>query len=366
MNDADFILLSAYLDDALSEAERRALEARLHAEPGLQTALDQLRATQAVLRAAPQLAPPRDFRLTPAQARRPIRFSPPRYSMLGALAAMLIVVIGAVYLLQIQYGSMRPAAVSGAASGIALMPTTAYTADKTSEKIENTIPPATFPAAPSTSETPGIAAFSGLAEGSETPVQKLPQPTDANAPTGDGVSVTVIAAAPSTTTPAQTQLPPATNAQARNMVTETPLRYDEQTVTPAALETARQNDSAPTLAMDTFLVPETATLAPRPLPQPTQFYNSQPAPAVTPAPPAGVGGNSQPPGAGGADPPTNMDGSEFVSPPVLPPTPTAMPAPTLTKGGTVVAQAAESGTITTIQTLVMLLINWLIALLTRR
>ena len=72
-NDDSLELLSASLDSALSEAERGRLEPRLRAEPALQTTLDELRATRAVLRAVPELLPPRDFRLSRVQARRPRR-----------------------------------------------------------------------------------------------------------------------------------------------------------------------------------------------------------------------------------------------------------------------------------------------------
>ncbi len=60
--------LSAYLDGALPAAERAAVEAHLAACPACRTALAELRATQALLRAAPRPAPPRSFALTPAQA----------------------------------------------------------------------------------------------------------------------------------------------------------------------------------------------------------------------------------------------------------------------------------------------------------
>jgi len=63
--DAD--LLSAYLDNALPASERAALERRLTADPNLRTALDELQRTLVILRAAPQLAPPRDFTLDPAR-----------------------------------------------------------------------------------------------------------------------------------------------------------------------------------------------------------------------------------------------------------------------------------------------------------
>jgi len=89
--------LSAYLDNALPEAERAAFEQRLNAEPALQTRLESLRRTVAVLESAPVLAPPRDFRLDPAQYRRPA--SRPRRNLwlpvgvIGAAAAVFLVAL---------------------------------------------------------------------------------------------------------------------------------------------------------------------------------------------------------------------------------------------------------------------------------
>src|SRR5438105_9101614 len=63
----DYELLSAYLDGELSEAERKTLEARLTAEPSLTAALNDLRVTIQVMRAAPRLKSPRNFTLDPAR-----------------------------------------------------------------------------------------------------------------------------------------------------------------------------------------------------------------------------------------------------------------------------------------------------------
>jgi ferric-dicitrate binding protein FerR (iron transport regulator) len=96
----EFELLSAYLDNALTTRQRQALEARLAASPELRAQLDDLRAVRAMLRAAPALKPPRDFRLDPARyARRAwwsrldiLRLT----SALSAAAAVLLLALGIV------------------------------------------------------------------------------------------------------------------------------------------------------------------------------------------------------------------------------------------------------------------------------
>jgi len=96
----EFELLSAYLDNALTTRQRQALEARLAASPELRAQLDDLRAMRAMLRAAPALKPPRDFRLDPARyARRAwwsrldiLRLT----SALSAAAAVLLLALGIV------------------------------------------------------------------------------------------------------------------------------------------------------------------------------------------------------------------------------------------------------------------------------
>ncbi|MFQ5617144.1 MAG: hypothetical protein ACE5GO_11895 [Anaerolineales bacterium] len=70
----DWDALSAYLDNALSDRERKRLEARLRARADLRAALDELQQTRLVLRSAPRLRVPRNFTLTPAIAGlRPVR-----------------------------------------------------------------------------------------------------------------------------------------------------------------------------------------------------------------------------------------------------------------------------------------------------
>ena len=64
LNEHDNELLSAYLDNALTDDERRSLETRLASEPALMRQLSALRQTIALVRGLPVLKAPRDFVLT--------------------------------------------------------------------------------------------------------------------------------------------------------------------------------------------------------------------------------------------------------------------------------------------------------------
>ena len=64
----DLEALSAYADGRLSPVERQPMDARLQEDPALRRALDEIRATSALLRALPSVRPPRNFLLTPGMA----------------------------------------------------------------------------------------------------------------------------------------------------------------------------------------------------------------------------------------------------------------------------------------------------------
>jgi hypothetical protein len=89
--------LSAYADGALTPAERRDIDARLAQDPALRQALQGIRATSALLRALPQVRPPRSFTLTPEMAG--VRSGWLRYPMLQLATAMaalaFVITVGA-------------------------------------------------------------------------------------------------------------------------------------------------------------------------------------------------------------------------------------------------------------------------------
>src|SRR5450432_1819332 len=94
LNETDLELLSAYLDGALNEQERAALETRLQTDPELSRELARLRATVELIKTLPTLAAPRDFTLTPRMVRRPGILTSAAFSALSAAAAIILLVIG--------------------------------------------------------------------------------------------------------------------------------------------------------------------------------------------------------------------------------------------------------------------------------
>lgn len=142
--------LSAYLDGALADQRELArVRAHLAGCAECRRSLSELRALTALLRAQPLPEPPRSFRLTPEQVRRPappvpwpIRWQP-ALRRLTALAAVLLVVVVTSDL--IVHGRAQPAAStqaittsSGASSGgnATAVPALAATAAATAASAE--------------------------------------------------------------------------------------------------------------------------------------------------------------------------------------------------------------------------------------
>ncbi len=97
--DRDTELLSAYLDNQLSAAERAKLERRLQADSELRAALDGLRHVKTRLADLPKVKPPRNFTLTPQMVGQKgltqSRVSPliPALNWATAIAAVLFAVL---------------------------------------------------------------------------------------------------------------------------------------------------------------------------------------------------------------------------------------------------------------------------------
>ena len=85
-------LLSAYLDDQLSERERERLEARLADDPALRADLEALRRTVSLVRDLPPTPAPRNFILTPTMVKRTETAPSPRPRMAPLLTAATAVV----------------------------------------------------------------------------------------------------------------------------------------------------------------------------------------------------------------------------------------------------------------------------------
>ncbi|MFN8417915.1 MAG: hypothetical protein U0528_01510 [Anaerolineae bacterium] len=95
----DWDLLSAYVDGAMRKDDREALEARLQSDPALRSLLDELRGNIDLLRRAPSLDLPREFKLDPVKYRRSAPWwaryaSMQRLGMLGTAAAILLIAAG--------------------------------------------------------------------------------------------------------------------------------------------------------------------------------------------------------------------------------------------------------------------------------
>lgn len=120
----DIELLSAYLDNQLSVAERVNLERRLRAEPSLRAELEELRATATLLNSLPPAPPPRSFTLDPAKV-QPRRgwFAPGAgWLRLGGVLATLLVALSATMLLIVGGGGETPAQIAIAPTAPGLLP----------------------------------------------------------------------------------------------------------------------------------------------------------------------------------------------------------------------------------------------------
>jgi hypothetical protein len=121
----DLELLSAYLDSAIPEDERLALEVRLASDSALRRELEALQQTKTLLAALPPLKSPRNFILDSAQirpVRHPLLLSP-WVSRLSAAAAAFLLVAG-VLLNQVRpLASVMPQAALESEQQIANAPT---------------------------------------------------------------------------------------------------------------------------------------------------------------------------------------------------------------------------------------------------
>jgi hypothetical protein len=96
LTDLDYELLSAYIDGALTEAERAAFELRLQSETELSRELDELRATVTLLNNLPPFKAPRDFTLDARYTRRSsFFFTSATFSALSTAAAIILFAFGA-------------------------------------------------------------------------------------------------------------------------------------------------------------------------------------------------------------------------------------------------------------------------------
>jgi hypothetical protein len=158
--DSDLELLSAYIDNALSVAERVNLERRLAADPRLRAELEELQATTQLVRRLAPVRPPRSFTLDPATAPRPapaFRFN--WLMQLGSgLAGLALVVLATLQLLTSTPGTVGVAPMGAQTSPQAEMNAPAAGAGVASTPGDvGTLPQATAPPAADTSAAPASA-----------------------------------------------------------------------------------------------------------------------------------------------------------------------------------------------------------------
>lgn len=126
-SDDDLELLSAYLDDRLSSAERAALEQRLRQDAALRTELEELRATKTLLSNLPPVKPPRSFTLDAAQVqpRRSLQTLLPGWLRMGSAFAAVLVALTATAVLLLGGGMRQATQMAAAPTGapeVALAP----------------------------------------------------------------------------------------------------------------------------------------------------------------------------------------------------------------------------------------------------
>ena len=271
----DFELLSAYLDGELAATARAELESRLAAEPALRATFGEMQRTVAVLKAAPRVAPPRNFTLDPAKYRRAAPWWA-RYraiQFVGALGTLASIIIIAVGLLSFNVASSSlknsAAPASAAQGGIVAALATATQNPNTLDKAQSApLVPALINATttPAASTTPAQAAdeaalandstsgFASTVVPTSFPPSRAAAPDQQSAGGGaaaqspgnslqSGASAKSISTATQTLTATDTMTPTATNTPTSS---PTPLPSATNTSVPATFAAGGQKDqSAP-------------------------------------------------------------------------------------------------------------------------
>ena len=98
MMENEILLLSAYLDNELTDAERADLEARLQTDPALRAELAELEQVIALVKTMPVLKAPRNYTLDPALYSKPRKVITYPWRQLVAVAAAIVIVMGGLFL----------------------------------------------------------------------------------------------------------------------------------------------------------------------------------------------------------------------------------------------------------------------------
>lgn len=91
----DYLLLSAYLDGALSPSELQWVEMRLLSDQQFKRTSEELAYTKRMLRAMPQIRAPRNFMLTPERVKKTAKrqLFQPAWGLVSAVSTFLLLVI---------------------------------------------------------------------------------------------------------------------------------------------------------------------------------------------------------------------------------------------------------------------------------
>lgn len=288
LNGNDLELVSAYLDGALSESERAALEARLQTDAELRRELARLRATVDLIKTLPTLPSPRPLTLTSRMVRRPNILTSAAFSALSTAAAVILLVIGAAL-----FTSRPYAAPAGfAARNVAAVPTASSINEPDIDGENNPVVPPlvdNFQATMAKSTTEIAQESSG--------VLNLPEPTTTPQSTLAAPSIMLYAASlteaasadglQSDTGLAQAQLQPGQDAAADQQRTQAE-QAQESVPAPASVmggaAAAQAPLPAPTLGLPTATVKPTQTATSAPSSTPSATDTS--APTLMPSPSA--------------------------------------------------------------------------------
>jgi hypothetical protein len=236
LNDADLELLSAYLDRRLGDGERAALERRLSQEPVLRGALDELRATVALLHDLEPLKPPRSFTIA-APAAAPRRFWSFAWPAIGSALVALACLLTFSYALIRSSGGGTTSAPAPAAMQEAAAPTAAAASGAAQDSaMRQTTGVTAAPAA----EAPMSAAAPTAAAAAEAPMSAAEAPPAA--PAAEASTAAPAAAAPAAEAPTPTPAPTGMAAgSAGAIASEQPAAPE----LPAAADSAAPTAAAP-------------------------------------------------------------------------------------------------------------------------
>lgn len=255
----DYELLSSYLDGALDDADRDALEARLSREPALRQELEALRLTVALVRGLPPLKAPRSFALDARMVRPPVvRWiglpATGAVSAAAAAAATLLLAFGLVSLLSRD--------VAPAAPQLAAMPTAADVAPSPTRSEgqvtileEAAVPAEALVGAALTPTAEPMLLFSAPGSGTSAEMGPLPTPQPpAPAAMQNAAEAALAAPAPDETALSEPAITPAAGAlRSVQLPTSTPAPTTTSTAAPSPSPTVQAPLAAPAQEQDVSL-----------------------------------------------------------------------------------------------------------------